>query len=142
MAINPFISLFGTGAGAALPAGAGGLGAGAAGAAAAGGGMPWSILLPIIASLIPSLLGGSEEDKQEQEMIKLQQTLRQLGINKPYQSPYAKQLDPIVMQAILNNFQRSANWGWPAGKQMDLSFLEDFAIGPMGGRIRQGSIGG
>ena len=106
------------------------LGAGASGAAA--GGLPWGILLPIALSFFTSLFGDSEEEKQRKEwdlkqedMLKMQQLLQQMGLNKPYQSPYLPGMDKVSVQAILNQLGRSGNWGWPEGKGMDMSFIQD-----------------
>ena len=106
------------------------LGAGASGAAA--GGLPWGILLPIALSFFTSLFGDSEEEKQRKEwdlkqedMLKMQKLLQQMGLNQPYQSPYLPGMDKVSVQAILNQLGRSGNWGWPEGKGMDMSFIQD-----------------
>lgn len=127
-----------------LPGGAGGgIGAGAAGgtslgAAGAGGilGMPWSIALPVILSVLGStgIFGGGDEDEQAlEDAMRLRQQMSILGIPKPYQSPYLPQVDKTVFQALINQMNRTANWGWPAGMQVDTSWLQNLIPNIAGG---------
>ena len=96
---------------------------GAAGAAA--GGLPWGILLPIALSFFTSLFGENEEDKKREDALEMQKLLQQMGLNQPYQSPYLPGMDKVSVKAILNQLGRSGNWGWPEGKGMDMSFIQD-----------------
>jgi hypothetical protein len=94
------------------------------GAAAGGlGGLPWNIILPIAISFFSSILGGGD-DKQE-KALEMQKILEELGMEKPYRSPNLAGLDRATLQAVLNQMNRSSNWGWPGGKQMDTSFITD-----------------
>jgi len=111
--------------------------AGAAGAAGTGGlSLSWELLIPIVYSLLSSsgLLGGGQPsfDDRMDNARELQLLLRQLGIDKGYQSPYTGTMDKTVMQAVLNNMQRLGNWGWPSGMSMDTSYLSN-ALGDIGG---------
>lgn len=104
----------------------------AGGAAAGLAGIPWSVIIPIGISALSSFFSESEGDKRDREMFELQQALRQFGLG-PYswQSQRARQMDPIVAQTLIKHLARTANWGWPAGKAMDLSFLENLNISPV-----------
>ena len=120
-------------------AGLANLGAGAAGAAA-GGGLPWKIILPIALSFFSSQFGGGEDPEVQAildrlEMQKNMQMFQQMGMRPPYQSPHIAGLDKVSIQAILNQLGRSGNWGWPEGKGMDMSFIEDLL-----GNIGSGGI--
>ena len=99
------------------------VGASAIGGAAGG---PWSWLIPILVALIPSLFGGEEDEEREamKRAAEAKRIAEGMGLTPPYQSPYLPGIDKTVMQALLNNLQRTSNWGWPAGKQMDTSFIE------------------
>ena len=123
--------------------------AGTAAAGAAGGGLPWKIMLPMLLSLFSSgFLGGGNDPEvdailKKLEMQKSMQGLQGLGLNPPYQSPNLPQLDEVTLQAILNQMNRSKNWGWPGGKGLDMSFIEnllgDLGTGSGGNRtIRRG----
>jgi len=107
-------------------------------AGAAGGGLPWKTLLPILLSFFSSgFLGGGNDPEVDAilkrlEMQKSMQGLQGLGLNPPYQSPNLPQLDEVTLQAILNQMDRSKNWGWPGGKQLDMSFIGDL-LGNLGG---------
>jgi len=109
----------------------GGLAAGgeAAGAAA----FPWAIL-PVVLSLLQAII--KKTPTQEAEDLKKQLAI--LGLQTPYQSPYMSTMDPVVVKALLAQLGRTSNWGWPAGKQMDTSFIQDALanvknINPLGG---------
>lgn len=117
MSINPYIDLFGAGA-AGKSAGRTATGIGSI------AGLPWNIMLPIVISFFTSLLSGEEDELTK--ALEMQQNLGTLGLEPPYRSPFLAGLDRTTLQAILNQMGRSANWGWPAGKRMDLSFIEDF----------------
>jgi len=112
--------------------------AGTAAAGAAGGGLPWKIMLPMLLSFFSSgfLGGGNDPEVQaildKLEMDKKMQSFRQMGLNPPYQSPNLAGLDEVTLQAILNQMNRSKNWGWPGGKQLDMSFIGDL-LGNLGG---------
>jgi hypothetical protein len=106
-------------------------------AAAAGGGTPWSIILPILISLLGDFLGGGDEEAEMFERgMGMKNMLAQLGMRAPYQSPYTGQLDRVALQAILNQLKRTSNWGWPQGLGMDLSFLDLFNPGSSSGLSR------
>lgn len=101
-------------------AGAGAAEAGAAGVGATAAGFPvW--LIPIIISLLGTMF---EKDPLE-EAQELKSQMGILGFKQPYQSPYAEKLDPVMLQALLAQMGRTSNWGWPAGKGMDTSFIMD-----------------
>lgn len=77
-------------------------------------------------ALLGNILGGSEEEKKETEWRDLIRQMKMLGL---YESPMLKMMDPMVGQAVMNNFSRYANFGMPAGMEMDLSFLNKFGSG-------------
>jgi len=119
------------GFGSLIGGGAGGVGAGAAGAGAAAGtsALPWSILIPILMSFLGSMFEKEKDPLEEAMNLKSQMGI--LGFKPPYQSPYAKGLDPVVLQALMAQLGRTANWGWPGGMGMDTSFIEE-ALGKIG----------
>ena len=119
------------GFGSLIGGGAGGVGAGAAGAGAAAGtsALPWSILIPILMSFLGSIFEKEKDPLEEAMNLKSQMGI--LGFKPPYQSPYAKGLDPVVLQALMAQLGRTANWGWPGGMGMDTSFIEE-ALGKIG----------
>jgi hypothetical protein len=90
--------------------------------------MSW--LIPIIFSFLQSsgLFGQTDQSREDE---RFQQLIQLLGQNQGYRGSTGllKTLDPAMLQAILGNLKRSANWGWPAGKSMDLSFLDDILKG-------------
>ena len=105
-------------------------------AGAAGGGLPWNIMLPILLSFFSSQFGGGNDPEvdailKKLEMQKNMQMFQQMGMKPPYQSPNLPGMDKVSVQAILNQLSRSGNWGWPEGKGMDMSFIEDL-LGNMG----------
>lgn len=106
-------------------------------AAGGGGGMPWSIILPIALSFLQSsgVFGETETERQDRLYNELMNMIRP---QYEYWGKQATGLNPIVMKALLEQFKRSANWGWPEGKGMDLGFLENANIpGVTGGRVRR-----
>lgn len=143
MPISPFISLFPgtTAAGAGAGAGAAGAAAGTAGLF----GVPWSIALPVIVSVLGAtgIFGGKDpEEEALEKALLLKQQMKTLGVQQPYQSPFLPQIDQAVFQALINQMRRTANWGWPAGMQMDTSWLDDLlgrglAARPLGQRLRR-----
>jgi len=102
-------------------------------AAAAGigsiAGLPWNIVLPIALSFITSFLDGDSEEDEFLRLMNAKKNMQALGMRQPYRSPNLPAIDRITMQAILNRLKRSGNWGWPGGKEMDLSFLDDYLGG-------------
>ena len=108
------------------PVGAGGIGDLLKGLGPAG--------LPIIIAVLGSLFGGEEDE--EEEMYKRMQMMKKMmgtmGLKPPYQSQNLAQLDPAVMQAIMNNMGRYANFGFPEGMKMDTGFLSKFGGIPSG----------
>ena len=112
---------------------------GAAGAAAGGiMGMPWSVVIPILLSVFGGLFE-KEEDPMD-EALKLQQQMKQLGIQKPYQNPYLPQMSEAAMRGVLGQMGQTAGWGWPADRQPDMSWLapmmENLPTGTGGTRRR------
>lgn len=98
----------------------GGLVAGGAETAA----FPWATLLqlsPILVSLLMAMF--KKSPTQEAEDLKKQMAI--LGLQTPYQSPYMSTIDPTVIKALLAQLNRTSNWGWPAGKGIDTSFIQD-----------------
>ena len=87
---------------------------------AAAAGFPWAIL-PVVVSLLQTIF--KKTPTQEAEDLKKQLAI--LGLQTPYQSPYMSTMDPVVVKALLAQLGRTSNWGWPAGKQMDTSFIQD-----------------
>lgn len=118
----------GAGAGAA---GAGALGGAGAAAGAAGGlfGVPWSIAIPILFSVLGAtgiFGGGNEEEEAMKRALTMKQQMGSLGLNlqPPYQSPYMPQIDEATFRALINQMKRTSNWGWPAGMEMDTSWID------------------
>jgi len=106
---------------------------GTAGTAAAttASGFPWSVLIAVLGSLLPSLgiFGGeSEEEKSQREFEQQKELIKMLLAwqNPTYKSPYIPGVDKTMVQALMNQMKRSANWGYPAGMQMDTSFIDEF----------------
>lgn len=84
--------------------------------------LPWNVIIPMAFMLFKSMGIFGGEDKREEEDIRKSEWERMLRKLTPtqYVDPnFAKTL----MQALMNRMGRSANWGWPAGKGLDLSFL-------------------
>ena len=86
-------------------------------------GMPWSIILPLVTTLLGGLFGGGQS--KEDELKEILKALEGAGFQKPYQSQTLSTMDPTIAQALLNNYSRYANWGFPEGMGMDTSFIED-----------------
>lgn len=114
-------------------AGSPNLGAGASGAAslgalaAGGGGTPWSVILPILWSLLSSsgIFGGSDPyDDLEENLLRSQQLQRRFGGYTPSKER-VKGVDDATLYALFNQMSRGMNWGWPADKQIDLGPLQD-----------------
>jgi len=112
-----------------IPAGAATAGKMALPAAA---GAPWSMILPIAFSLLSGMGafgGGSDPDaeyneyKQRRTEGQLDSLLRSMIGQGKYWNSQAMGLNPKVLQAVLNNYQRLANFGYPGGMQMDIDFL-------------------
>jgi len=59
------------------------------------------------------------------DALVLQQQMEQLGIQKPYQSPYVGMADEASFRAVLNQLMQTGGWGWPADRQPDMSWLEN-----------------
>ena len=118
-------------------------------AAASTGGLPWNIILPIALAYFSNLFSDNDPEVdavlQKLEMDKYAQTLRGMGMSPPYRSPHLAGLDTATLKAILNQLNRSKNWGWPGGKQLDMSFITDLlgnvgsggAITPTGRQLRR-----
>jgi hypothetical protein len=83
-------------------------------------GFPWAII-PVIISLLQTVF--KKSPKEEAEDLKSQMGI--LGLNPPYQSPYASTIDPVVLKALLARLGQTSNWGWPAGKGIDTSFIQE-----------------
>ena len=103
---------------------------------------PW-VILPIALTLLQTIFKKSAT--QEAEDLKKQMAI--LGLQTPYQSPYMSTVDPVVVKALLAQLGRTSNWGWPAGKQMDTSFIQDALanvknINPLGTGQTRGQLGG
>jgi len=87
--------------------------------------------LPIIFSFLQSkgLFGRTQEDINRENQERLFRALGEAGqtIRSYMPDPGMLQgLNRVVLQALLNNMSRYANWGFPAGMQIDTSFLERF----------------
>lgn len=95
--------------------------AGAAGSAAIGGGIPWSIVLPTIASLVSGLFGGkSEEEKKQEDVAEMKGYLNQFYMPSKGQ---VGGMNNILTQAIMNNLGRYSDWGWSGTDSGDLRGL-------------------
>ena len=108
-------------------------GGGGGGAAATASGFPFW-LIPIVLSLLQTAF--KKSPTQEAEDLKKQMAV--LGLQVPYRSPYMSTMDPAVIKALLARLGQTSNWGWPAGKQMDTSFIDEALknIGTTGGDNR------
>ena len=121
----------------------GGIGAGATGAAAAAAlgaaGLSFSSILPYL-PIILSVFGELFKKSPEEEARDFQRQMLALGFKPPYQSQFPKQLDPVIVRALLTQLKRTSNWGWPAGMGMDTSFIEEalkrLGAGGLPGKIR------
>lgn len=135
MAINPFWSFSPTTPGISGAS----TGATAAGAGATAAEFPtW--LIPILVSFLSSMFEKEKDPLEEAMNLKGQMGI--LGLQAPYQSSYAKGLDPIVAQALLSRLGQTSNWGWPAGKGMDTSFITDALQQLASGGFGSGLSGG
>ncbi len=87
----------------------------------------WATAIPIIISLLQSVLkgGGDREGDLLERGQEAQNVLGRLGMEKPYQSPYVAGLDKTMIQALLNNMGRYANFGMGEDMQMDTSFIDE-----------------
>jgi len=97
---------------------------------------PWWII-PIAISL----LQGAFKKSPTQEAEDLKKQMAVLGLNAPYQSPYMSTIDPAIVKALLAQLGRTSNWGWPAGKGIDTSFIAEALKKIGGGNIGTGGIG-
>lgn len=115
------------------PVGAGGLLSGLFGGKGGEGGLG-SAALPLIIALLGSIFGGEEDEELEmyERMQMMKKMMGTMGMKPPYQSPNLPQLDATVMQALMNNMSRYANFGFPEGMQMDTGFLSNFGGIPAG----------
>jgi hypothetical protein len=106
--------------------------AGATGAAGAATANPLLMLLPALFSLLQNsgLFGGNDEDEKLNELLAMMKPTQRM-----YQSPNLSKVDPVVMQALMNQMRRSANWGWPEGMGMDTGFIPQNLSG-LSGTIR------
>ncbi|MEW6455105.1 MAG: hypothetical protein AB1410_00120 [Acidobacteriota bacterium] len=75
-------------------------------------------LIKSASSLLAGLFGSIEAKKQR----KWEEAQRRKYI---YRSPFIEKLDPIMMQALLQQYKRMGNWGYPEGMTMDFSFLDN-----------------
>ena len=128
MPTNPFaLGLMGAGGGGTATLG--GLSTAGGGAAEKSGSI-WTIALPIIFSLLSSsgIFGGESEEEKSRRQFEQQKELIKMLLawqNPTYRSPYIPGLDKTMIQALLNQTKRTTNWGYPAGMQMDTSFIEE-----------------
>jgi hypothetical protein len=122
--------------------GSGGIATTAAGAAGAAAGMPWSIILPIAVSLLSGLFSKNPQDQEQEDLRRYMATLRQAGIRPPYQSGNVGTFDNIIAQALAANLGRYANFGFPEGMGVDLSFLQDYLANPSANRSLSGGLPG
>lgn len=113
-----------------------GAGIGAA-AGTAGAGMPLSIIIPVIISLLSDIFGKDDDPLTGAMDLKSQMDI--LGFKEPYRSPYIAGADRTMYQALLNQLKRTSNWGWPEGMGMDTGFIEEalMPLTPGPGGIRQ-----
>jgi len=96
-------------------------GAGGAATAAAGAAMPWSIILPTLASLVSGLFGGkSEEEKKQEDVAEMKQYLNQFYMPSKGQ---VSGMNNVLTRAIMNNLGRYSDWGWEGTSSDDLRGL-------------------
>jgi len=84
----------------------------ALGAAPATGGasIPFSIILPVLASLVSGLFGGkSEEEKKAEDIAKMR---RELGNFYMPSKANVGGMNNIITQALMNNLGRYSDWGF------------------------------
>lgn len=99
-----------------------GMAAAAAPAAAATGGasIPFSIILPILASLLSGLGGKSEEEKKAEDVAKME---KYLGNFYMPSKANVGGMNNILTQAIMNNMGRYSDWGFQGAGSGDLRGL-------------------
>lgn len=96
--------------------------AAALGAAPATGGasIPFSIILPVLASLLSGLGGKSEEEKKAEDVAKMQGYLGNFYM--PSKANVGG-MNNILTQAIMNNLGRYSDWGFQGAGSGDLRGL-------------------
>ena len=62
-------------------------------------------------------------DTQKKLMKERLRMAQGLGIQPPYQSPYLGEADSMIAKALAANMGRTANWGWPAGQNINTDFM-------------------
>lgn len=107
----------------------GGAATGLAGVAGAAGGFPWAIALPVIFSFLQStgLFGKTEEQQRQEQMQAQQQNLDEyLRMMQRYMPPawMSRGMGQAAYNALLGQWGRMANWGYPENMQMDLGWLQ------------------
>jgi hypothetical protein len=98
-----------------------GMAAAAAAAPATGGAsVPFSIILPILASLVSGAFGKSEEEKKAEDVAKME---KYLGNFYMPSKANVSGMNNILTQAIMNNMGRYSDWGWQGSDSGDLRGL-------------------
>ena len=93
--------------------------------------IPWQIIIPALISVLGEVL--EKEPDPLEEALTLKQQMRTLGIKPPYQNPYLPQMSEAAFRAVMSQLGRTANWGWPEGQGIDLSWIESIlASAPSG----------
>ena len=101
-----------------------------------GGGMSLGTIFAIVSGLnmLLSLFQPSQSKLMEKQGDVTAETNRQMmedrlammekmGVQPPYQSPYLGEMDPMVLKALMASLGRTANWGQPAGQQINTDFI-------------------
>ena len=71
---------------------------------------PATLPLTLLLSILPALFG---QNRGQRDMSDLIQYLKP---SQPmYMSPNLPQMDKTTLNAVLNQFGRTKNWGWPSG---------------------------
>lgn len=76
----------------------------------AGGANPATLPLTLLLALLPALFGQNRGQRDMRDLIKYLKPTEPM-----YMSPNLPQVDEATLRAILNQSQRTQNWGWPSG---------------------------
>lgn len=115
----------------------------AAPAAAATGGasIPFSIILPILASLLSGLGGKSEEERKAEDVAKMR---GELGNFYMPSKANVGGMNNILTQALMNNLGRYSDWGFQGAGSGDLrSIIQQYlASGAAGAGVSASPVSG
>lgn len=88
--------------------------------------IPWNVIIPIAISLLSEMF--EKEDDPLGDALTLKQQMDALGMKEPqepFRNPYLPQMSEAAFKAVLQQMQRTENWGWPEGQGQDMSWLQD-----------------